>query len=280
MKVFPLVLVLLAAPVAAAAQSTPSPAPAASPAPSAIGPGLFANDPCTTLSAIVTRPTVTNAVCTVRPNHVEIEGGYQNTTYPGSGNSVAFPQALIRVGTAVLGGLEVQVTPPNYVRTSTGGAAVAGTADSGFGLKYTLGATPKLVYGVQVNYTAPTGTAAFSANANQSIYAAQASYTLSPVFSLTAGAQDQILAANGVSYGSFVPSLVLGVSLPASFSAYVEGAEFTHALGPGTPTRTQYIYGVSRGIGQRLQLDLEAGFSPTNATGRYHYVGFGFGYYF
>src|SRR5581483_6800400 len=279
-KLFFIAAALLAFPAIAAAQSAPSPsppasagavpAPAASATPSAIGPALFPNDPC---------PTVTNAVCTIRPNHVEIEGGYQNTTYPGTGNTVAYPQPLIRVGTA-LAGLDVQVSPPNLLRTSTGGPAIAGTSDSGFGLKYTLGATPKLVYGVQVNYTAPTGTAAFSANAVQSIYAVQAGYTLGPVFSLTAGAQDQILAANGASYGSFVPSLVLGASLPASFSAYAEAAQFTHALGPATPTRTQYIYGVSRDVGQRLQLDLEAGFSPTSATGRYHYVGFGFGYYF
>lgn len=69
-------IALAVIPVVALAQSVPSPSPSPSATPSAIGPALGRNDPCTTLSAIVTRPTVTNAICTVRPNHVEIETGY------------------------------------------------------------------------------------------------------------------------------------------------------------------------------------------------------------
>jgi hypothetical protein len=264
------------------AQVSPSPAPSPSPSatPSAIGPAFGDSDPCTTISAIVTRPTVTNAVCTVRPNHVEIEAGYQNTTFPGNGNTVVYPQGLIRVGT-VVPRLELQVLPPQYERTTTlGGPVVIGSSDAGAGLKYILGYTPKLNYGVQVNYTAQTGTNAFSAGATQSVYAFQMGYTLSPVFSLTAGAQDQILASGGIQYGSFVPSLVLGVSLPNSIGLFAEVSQFTHALGTGTPTRTQYIGGLYHEFGQRLQVDVEYGFSPTVTTGKYRYVGAGFGYYF
>lgn len=53
-------------------------------------PALGNNDPCTSLSSIVTRPTVTNSACTVRPNHVLIETGYQNTTANGGGNTVVY----------------------------------------------------------------------------------------------------------------------------------------------------------------------------------------------
>ena len=66
---------LVVIPLAAAAQpapnvpaASPSPSPAPESTPNAIGPALGANDPCTTISAIVTRPSVTNSVCTVRPN--------------------------------------------------------------------------------------------------------------------------------------------------------------------------------------------------------------------
>ena len=246
-----------------------APPPSPSPVPS---------DPCTSLSALVTRPTVTNAVCTVRPNHVEIEGGYQNTTAPDAGNTVIYPQALVRVGTAVPA-LEVQVTPPQAMRTSAGGT-LTGTTDTGFGLKYVLGYTPTFSYGVQANWTVPTGSAAFSAGATQSIYALQAGYTLSPAFSLFGGVQDQLLAAGGARYGSFVPTLGVSAALPGSTSLYAEIAQFTKALGPGSATRTQYITGVSHGVGPRLQVDAEAGWSPTTATGRYRYVGFGFGAYF
>ena len=230
---------------------------------------------------MVTRPTVTNAVCTVRSNHVEIEGGYQNTSYPSAGNTVVYPQAVIRVGTAIHG-LEFQVTPPQYQRTTvnTGGTAISGTADAGAALKYIIGYTPKFNYGVQVGWTAPTGSAAFSAGATQSLYAAQFGYTLSPVFSLFGGVQDQILATGGVNYGSFVPSLGVSAGLPNGLGLFGEVAEFTHALGPATPTRTQYILGANHAVGARMQVDLEAGWSPTVTTGKYNYVGFGFGYYF
>ncbi len=276
-------MALGALPVVALAQSAPTPAPSASPSPaatatpSAIGPALSANDPCTTLSAIVTRPTVTNAVCTVRPDHVEFEAGYQNTTANGTGQTVTYPQGLIRIGTK-LTGLEVQILTPNYVRTTVGGVA-HGTTDIGAGLKYVLGSTPKVYYGVQVNATAPTGQNGFSAGGTQTLYALQGVYIISPALSLFAGAQDQILTSSGRYYGSFVPSLGISASLPAAFSVYGEIAQFTHALGSGTPTRTQYIGGIARDFGQRLQIDAEFGFSPTVSTGKYHYVGAGFAYY-
>ena len=131
----------------AAAAEPASPVPAASPspapssAPNPIGPSLGPDDPCTSLAAIVGRPSVTNSVCTVRPNHVEIETGYLNTSTTSGGNSVAFPQTLIRIGTAVPA-LELQVAPPGINRTNAGGATT-GTTDAGAGLKYVFGYTPK-----------------------------------------------------------------------------------------------------------------------------------------
>lgn len=273
-------------PGAALAQSVPAPAPSGSPspapsaAPNAVGPALGNNDPCTSLSAIVSRPTVTNSVCTVRPNHVLIETGYQNTTADGGGNSVAYPQTLIRVGTAIPA-LEFDLAPPGLLRSSAGGAVTRGTSDVGAGLKYVFGYTSKFNYGGQVFFTAPTGTGGFSAGGTQTTYALQAGYTLNSTFSLAAALQDFSLLAGGTQrYSSFVPSLVLSAALPNSTSLFAEAAQFTKAAGPGTPTRTQYIVGAYHDFGQRLQLDVETGFSPTTATGKYHYVGVGASYYF
>ncbi|MBV9408798.1 MAG: hypothetical protein JO164_08230, partial [Candidatus Eremiobacteraeota bacterium] len=61
---------------------------------------------------------------------------------------------------------------------------------------------------------------------------------------------------------------------------YAEAAQFTKALGPGTPTRTQIMVGALRDVGQRLQVDVEGGWSPTVSTGKYHFVGAGLSYYF
>jgi hypothetical protein len=283
------VLALVLSPAAALAQAAPAQAPAAQaspiPSPSAVSssapsryfPALGSNDPCTSLSAIVTRPTVSNSVCTVRPNHVLVETGYQNTTASGGGNSVLYPQTLIRVGTAVPA-LELDFAPPSAARTNTGGVTT-GTTDAGAGLKYVFGYTPKFNYGGQIFITAPTGLNGFSAGGAQTTYALQAGYTLTPVFSVTGVAQMASLSNGAARWSSFIPSLVLSASLPNSTGLFAEVARFSHAAGPGTPTRTQYILGAYRDLGQRLQLDASVGISPTVSTGRYHYVSVGASYY-
>ncbi len=226
------------------------------------------------MSAIVSRPTVTNSVCTVRPNHVLVETGYQNTTSYGVGNTVVYPQTLIRIGTRVPA-LELDFSPPEIQRSG----GLAGPTDAGAGLKYVLGYTPKSSYGVQVFITVPTGLTAFSANETQSTYALTAGYTFNAVLSVAAGASIASLAAAGQRYTSFTPSLVLSASLPSANSVYAEIAAFSSANGPGTATRTQYIVGAYHDVGQRLQLDAEIGISPTVSTGRYHYLGAGISYY-
>ncbi len=72
---------------------------------------------------------------------------------------------------------------------------------------------------------------------------------------------------------------MLSASLPNATGLFAEAAQFSRANGPGTPTRTQYIVGLYRDLGQRLQLDASVGMSPTAATGRYHYVALGISYY-
>jgi hypothetical protein len=262
----------------AAAQPAPSPAPSPSAAPNPLGPAFGANDPCTSMSAIVGRPTVTNSVCTVRPNHVEIETGYLNATTSGSGNTVSYPQAVIRIGT-LIPALELQVVPPQIVRSSTAGPATTGSSDAGAGLKYVLGYTPKFNYGVQALFTAPTGTNGVSSNGTTSTYALNAGYTLSPVFSLATTLGAQSLTNGPQRWNSFVPSFVVTAALPNSSGIYAEIATFSNANGPASPTRTQYIYGLYRDIGPRFQLDAYSAISPTVSTGKYHGVGFGFSYY-
>jgi hypothetical protein len=270
--------VLIPAAVSAQASPAPSPSPAPSTAPSPYFPALGNNDPCTSLSAIVTRPTVSNSVCTVRPNHVLVETGYQNTSASGGGNTVVYPQTLIRVGTKVPA-LEFDLAPPSAVRTNLGGVTT-GTTDVGAGLKYVFGYTPKFNYGGQIFVSAPTGANGFSAGGTQTTYALQAGYTLSPVFSVTGVTQMASLTNGATRWTSFIPSLVVSATLPGSSGLFAEVAQFSHATGPATPTRTQYIFGALHDVGQRLQLDASIGISPTVATGKYHYLSVGASYYF
>lgn len=273
-----LAFVLVPAAAFAQASPAPSPSPAPSTAPSAYFPALGNNDPCTSLSAIVTRPTVSNSVCTVRPNHVLVEAGYQNTSASGGGNTVVYPQTLIRVGTKIPA-LELDLAPPSAARTNSGGVTT-GTTDVGAGLKYVFGYTPKFNYGGQLFVTAPTGGNGFSAGGTQTTYALQAGYTLNSVFSVTGVTQVASLTNGAARWTSFIPSLVLSATLPNSTGLFAEVAQFSHATGPATPTRTQYIFGALHDVGQRLQLDASVGISPTVATGKYHYVSFGASYYF
>jgi hypothetical protein len=214
----------------------------------------------------------------VRPNHVLIETGYQNTTADGTSNTVVYPQMLIRVGTSVPA-LELDVAPPGFARGNAGGVKNTGTTDAGVGLKYVFGYTPKFNYGGQVFVTAPTGLNGFSAGGPQTSYALQAGYTLTSVFSIAAATQLQSLTNGAQRWTSFVPSVVVSAALPNSTSIFGEIAQFTNAIGPGTNARTQYILGAYHDFGARLQLDVEGGYSPTVTTGRYRYVGVGVSYY-
>jgi len=257
--------------------ASPSPAPTSSPNP--IGPALGNNDPCTSLSSIVTRPSVTNSVCTVRPNHLDVETGYFNSSGASGGNSVTYPQTLIRIGTKIPA-LELQIAPPQVERVSGGGAVVTGSTDVGAGLKYVFGYSPKFNWGGQAFFTVPTGTNGFSAGGTNATYALNAGYTITPVFSLATTLATNSLTNGAERWSSFVPSLVLGASLPGSSGAFVEIATFSNANGPASATRTQYLYGLYKDLTPRLQVDVSSALSPTVATGKYHGIGFGLSYYF
>ncbi len=263
----------------AGAQSAPAPTPTASPTaaptPNVIGQPASDGDPCTSLSAIVTRPSVTTSVCTVRPQKILIETGYQNTSYNGSGQVVDYPQSYIRVGVAR--NLELAFAPPQEQVQSIDGLRQTGTTDATIGLKAVIGYTPKTSYGAFVQASVPTGDRTYTSYGSNLILGLNGTLTLSPAFSLFGTIQGQDDTTGTARYGSIVPSLGVSATLPTSFpaSAFVEDAQFTKATGPGSSTRTQLLGGITFDVGSRVQLDAEYGYSPTIATGRYHYVGFG-----
>jgi hypothetical protein len=247
--------------------------------PPVVGPPLIPNDPCTTLSAIVTRPTVTNSVCTVRPGHVLLETGFQSTAYAGSGTVAQAPQALLRLGTD-LPGLEFDLQLPSYQHASLDGAGYSGITDGGLGLKYVLGASPKMSYGLQTAFTVPVGTSGFSAGGTVQNYAFNATLALGPIFALGTTQNVALASAGGRAFASYQPTLVLSAAVPSTtLSLFIEGAQFGNADGPSTATRTQLLGGLSLDPTSRFQVDLEYGYSPTVSTGKYRYVGVGLSYY-
>jgi hypothetical protein len=241
------------------------------------GPAFGINDPCTSVGAIVTRPTQATSVCTVRPNHVLIEMGYQNIAAGSGGTTVAYPQTLVRIGTA-LPALEVDVAPPGYERLS-GPGATSGIGDTGAGLKYVFGYSPRFNYGANVFFTAPTGSNGISAGGPTQTYNFNYGYILNSTYSL-AGTMSMVSLPNGAGrYTSFEPALFLSAALPNASGLFLEGAEFTNAVGPGTQPRTQLMAGVTRDVASRLQFDVEYGHSIGSGFGSSNFIGIGASYY-
>ena len=282
------VAALAGTPSVAAAQTAPTPAPTAQPATDICSGGL---------SAVVSRPTQTTSVCTVKPNSVLIETGYQSQTVVSPGGSFTFqtfPNATIRVGTA-LRNVEVQVIPPGLIRS--GGGSVA--SDIGAGLKWQIASTPSFAYGGNVIVTAPTGTdPAKSANgfgsANTPTYVANANIqgSLGKVFGYGATFSVQRLAApppapltGFVRYTSVVPSVDMTASLPANWGVAVEVFNQSNGEGPATPSHTWFDAAISKGIG-KAQFDVSYGVSNAVVPGpglpsvRRFYVGAGVSYGF
>jgi hypothetical protein len=267
--------VTAAAALAGETPPSPSPSPAAT---AAAGP----SDPCSgSILSIVTRPTVTTSVCAVTPGHVLIENGYTNTTTTGTGGGVtaAYPQSLVRVGTADPH-LEFSVAPPSFNRTSVGGAVSTGYGDISVGAKYEIGYNRTASWGANAIVTIPTGARAFTAGAAQ--YTANLNWTdaVGPVFSLSGTVGFNALNgynAGGIvqPYFAWIPSVVFSAGLPGPSSAYAEYAYFS-AAGPNLGSKSLIDVGYSRDLGRNLQLDVEYGFTPNAVNGqKQRYAGAG-----
>lgn len=253
-----------------------SPSAIPSPSPTPTSP----SDPCGSIISIVTRPSVTTDVCTVREGHVDIENGYTNTTTTGSGggSTINYPQSFVRVGVGPH--MEVSLSPPSFSRTTVGGPAVSGSTDLNFGAKWELGYNSKGLWGANVQVSAPTGTPAFTAGATQYTANLNWSYSLSSVWSASGTLGFNSLSALNASgqyqyYSAFIPSIVFSASLPANSEAFAEYAYFSHA-GPGAGGRSLIDFGYIHDWGPHVQFDIEYGFQPTAINGqKLHYFGAG-----
>jgi hypothetical protein len=267
-----LVCALAAAPPPAAAQE---PTPAASPAP--LGPA----DPCGSILSIVTRPTVTTSVCTVRTGHALLENGYTNTVTTGTagGNTAAYPQSFLRIGSADPH-LEFSFTAPSVTASSNGATFARGASDINFGAKYELGYGTKWLYGVNGVVSVPTGTRAFSAGDAQFTGNFNWSYAVSSVIGLAGTVGFNALsgfnsAGSAQSYFAFVPSLEATATLPGNSELFGEYAYFSQA-GVGLGGKNLFDFGYVHDFGAHVQFDAEYGFLPTLINGqRQHYAGAG-----
>jgi hypothetical protein len=262
----------------------PAPAPSVSPSPAASPSATPSapSDPCGSILSIVTRPTVTTGVCTVRTGHFLLENGYANTTTSGSGggSNANYPQSLLRIGTADPH-LDFEFGFPSSETSSVGQPTVTGTSDVSLATKYELGYSSNADWGVYGAITYPTGSKAFSAGNTQltgdfnGAYAIDSEFSLAGTLSFNAFSA---LSAGGVpqSYFCFLPSLELSAALPGGPSQISAEYAFFSAAGPGLGGKSLIDFVYQRDLGGHLQFDAEYGFSPTTINGqKSHYVGAG-----
>jgi hypothetical protein len=267
-----------AAPLVVSAQTAPaaSPSPAAAPSPAA---GV--TDPCTSLSTLVSRPTVTTSACAVKYGDLLIESGYTNATTSGTGaNSlVTYPQANLRVGLGK--NLEFDFNPESIARYS-GTPRAVGTTDSSIGFKYEIGYTSKMTYGINAAYTLSTGSAPFSGFGDGVVANLNATLSLSPAVGLfsTVGYNEQSAGSPGqpARYHYVAPSLGGSVSLPQGFNFFAEAFNQS-STGVGLGGRYGFDTGFQKDVGSRLQLDVNYyDYLGVQNGGHLHAVGFGAAY--
>lgn len=253
------------------AAASPTPAASASPLP----------DPCGPIMSVVSRPTVTNAVCTVGPGQALLENGWSNTvtTGPGGGNTASYPQSLLKLGTNS-SHLDLELGLPNVTRTTVGGAYVGGVSDVNFGAKFELGYSAKAVWGVAGVISVPSGDAAFTAGESTYSLGGNGSYAVTSLFALAGTVNFNALAGPDASgtirrYSSIAPSIVFSLTPSPFTTAFAEYAYTSHA-GYSLPGRTTLDAGISADLSPHFQFDVEAGWLPTLIQGqRQHYVGAG-----
>jgi len=270
------------APRLSEAQLAPSSTPLPVPSPTS-SPPSGPSDPCTSMLALVNRPTVATGSCVFKNGRGDIETGYANTITSGLGGgaTAAYPQAFIRAGTRI-SNVEIDITPPSVLRTSAGGL-LSGTADAAYGAKWEIGYTSKAIGSLSVAATVPTGDLAFTAGGSSYIVNLNGAYTLNSEFSVSGTLGFQSLAARSTTgaverTGVFIPAFVVVAALPGTAQVYGEVSNVSH-IGVGQPGRTLYDFGVQKQLGTHIVIDLETGFAPNPVAGqKLHYIGFGLSY--
>jgi hypothetical protein len=273
--VFATLVVLVAQTSVAFAQTAePSPSPAASASPAT------PSDPCSSLIAIVNRPSFGTGVCTVRTNHADLENGYTNLSTDGGANTITYPQSLLRIGTFDPH-LDFEVGPVSENRSSSGGVKFGGMSDLSFGAKYELGYSARALWGVNASFTVPTGAQAFGSGNTTFTGNFNWGYTLNSEFSLSGTLGFNALSgynAGGVpqSYFAFTPTLDATAALPGGPSQISAEYAYFSSAGPNLGSKSFIDIFYQRDFGQHVQIDVEYGFQPSYVPGmRQHYVGAG-----
>jgi hypothetical protein len=249
--------------------ATPSPAPTSAPAD-------VCGSPRSNLLAALNRPSIGFSACAAKPGDRIAELGYQNSA--GNPALAQFPQGFLRFGTA--SNLEFDFIGPAFASEQLAGIRSNGAYDSGIGAKYELWHDGSRAFAADFLYTAPTGTASFTAGAPVETVNVDYTLPISSLFSVasTLGMQSDYAAAQSGRSARFfaaLPSIAVTDQWNRRAQAFIETFAQTRTRPDGGA-----LFGVDAAFQYLLlpdlEVDVETGRTVTDAT-RQHYVGFGFG---
>lgn len=257
-----LLFALAAWPLSVAAAPSPAPSPAPSSHPAERG------NPCAKTSAL---KLTTSPVCTVAPGHVDMENDYTNTTSTHLdgrfGNSVTYPQTLLRFGTSNPD-FDLEFSAPSEIGSTNGKMPAWGSSDLGFGAKYVLGETGPVDWSVKAGINLPTGTSPQFSSGNGEFFGDfNYSYDIDRTFSLVgtiefAADSAYVTKVTPQSYFNFQPTVNLNVHLPGP-SHLTLGYQYDSAVAPNAGGASQYYVGYNHAIGSLFSSGLTYGWAPS-----------------
>lgn len=261
---------VLALAIAPGAQTSPSPSPSPSPAVR-----------CDSFFTLGSEQRRTQEPCTVPPGTFDVETEYTNVTFsgPNGGNTIEYPQALLRLGT-VNPRADVEITFPSEARSTAGSSLTTGSTDVEFALKYQLETSDAHQYALTTGLTVPTGSPGVSGGNAQFREDFDFAYPLGQRTSLSGTLSFEGLSSetNGVaqSYFNFEPSILFAVKFPDPNSSLSAEYVYDSSFGPNYGGFSSVDFNFTHQFGPHAQVEVEYGFAPSLPTGdRAHYIKLG-----
>lgn len=180
------------------------------------------DDSCSSLLALINRPTVGDSVCVVKSGQIMIEGGYLYfDSYPNQGHGQNYPELQLRFGLPA--STEFTLLPPNYIDLNGG---PSGTTATVMGVKHQFQNTGHFLYSAEGIFTLPTGSDEYGSDGLGAAANVILNYSFNSAFSISGmfGVITETTSTNsgGERYYSFNPDLVFAWQFTKSFQWYSE----------------------------------------------------------
>jgi hypothetical protein len=223
------------------------------------------------------RPDFTEAVETLAPGRVQLEGGHTFSRAAAEKTNTS-GEVLLRIGVASRA--ELRLEAGSYSTLTSPLTDVRGREDGAVGMKVRLHDAPDSgrsivpALSLLVATSVPTGSSVFRQRAMQPEAKLASAWTLSDRVSFAANVNVARPVDGSDRFTEWAASGSLGVSLTERYGLYAEVFGFAPQLS-GAPRTAYANSGLTAGVTPSFQLDIRAGVG-LNGTGPDYFVGAGF----